>query len=289
MNKYEELYPQSFSDGIGLISDISSIQGVPWDMLSSEDVASLERAYSIRSGIKVVSNSFYKIPAANRATTIYSMFIDKWRRYWSLYHADYDPLAAYIVEETGKKNKSSDGSNTTTYGKKEITNSADTGTVEQLNDSVTTYGKKTATTTSDSGDVSTEESTNSDGSDFIYAFNSSGEVPSEKSTSNDTSETVETRNLTTSENVTDSGSDNETSVNTETRNLSNERDTTFSGSDSTSSNNEESENYEVNKKGNIGYSTPQKMLREEFILWEHPFFNIVFSDIDKMIMLKIYN
>lgn len=239
--KYSEAFPQSVTIGKGLIFGLSLLENIPWYSLSNSDKQSLERAYYIRSGDKTVYSKFLEFTEVEQAQLISNVYNEKWTKYWNLFKLEYDPLSAYLVEETGNRNKNFDTSRTTTYGKIENVNSSDTGTV-------------------------TDNGSNSNSStDSVFGFNSIDSVPS------------------------DTSSGNEQNTNTETRNLTNTTNTSNSGSDDISGKDIEAEKYTVSKQGNIGYSTPQKLLSGEFELWKTPFFQMVFSDIDKFIMLKIYN
>lgn len=239
-NVYISVYPNSFSLGEGLFKELSMIADIPWYALSNDDKDSLERAYCLRSGVKKISSQFLEISKEERAYSIFSVYKSKWKKYWALFELEYDPLSAYIVEESGNKAETDGLTRTTTYGRVDTTSSTDTGTVNTAN------------------------TVQSDSDSYVYGFNSVGSVP------------------------TDSSDSNETTSDIETRNLSANRTTTASGSDSIKDMNLLDSEYSVSKKGNIGYATPQKLLTGEFELWSTPFFNMVFSDIDKMIMLKVY-
>lgn len=237
---YNELYPNSLSNGSGLLFDLSINLNNPWHGLSDEDKKSIERAYSIRSGDKTVYSKFEEIESSERCQLIHSIYNEIWTKYWNLYLMQYDPLSAYIVDERGSRDKNVDTFRDTKYGKTESHNSSDTGTVTNV------------------------DSINSGSDSFVNGFNSIDKVPSDSSTSTETNNSTETRNLSDSTNISNSGND------------------TIEGTDV------ENEEYVVMKKGNIGYSTPQKLLSGEFELWRDSFFDKVFKDIDKLIMIKIY-
>ena len=94
--------------------------------------------------------------------------------------------------------------------------------------------------------------------------------------------------MSTSRNVTNSGTDTRNTSDTENRNLTNSKNITNAGQDEKTMSGDETENYTYTKKGNIGYSTPQKLLREDIELWSKSFFEIVFSDIDSFITIQVY-
>lgn len=142
----------------------------------------------------------------------------------------------------------------------------ETGNKEITRDNSRTikYGKTVRDIGSDTGTVTNEGSDTNTMLDNVYGFNSNSAVPST------------------------SGNDNTSSESTETRNISTTRDTTNAGQDERNDDDRELEDYQVTKRGNIGYSTPQKLLREDIELWARPFFDIVFSDIDSVITIMVY-
>lgn len=224
MDKYIDIYPNCFSQGIGLFSAISANQTVPWHEAYPEDVASLEMMFATANSQKSFISTFLVLTEENRVKVLLNMFGQKWKKLWDIYTVEYNMLDAYIVRETGNKSNK--------HGHVIGNESANTGTLTNTG------------------------SENSSGEEGIFGFNSSSS--SGANTSRDTT----------------------TSNNTETRNLSNTGTTTHSGTDS--------EEYSVNKTGNIGYSTPQKMIREEFELWGEPFFKQVFNDIVSFAMIQVY-
>lgn len=129
---------------------------------------------------------------------------------------------------------------------------------------ITTYGKSEQTVVDDTGTITDSSEGTNNSNNFVFGFNSTSEVPTDKS------------------------DDSESNTNTETRDLTTTTNNSNSGSDSVTGTDVEVENYDVTKKGNIGYSTPQQLLSEEFELWSKIFFENVFRDIDKFIMIKIY-
>ena len=129
----------------------------------------------------------------------------------------------------------------------------------------TEYGHKVEEVGTDTGTVGNQGTDNSSTNRNLYGFNSTEPVPAE------------------------TGSTNSSNTSSETRDLSASRDTTHSGIDSKSANEEETYNYNSNKSGNIGYFTPQDLLKKDIELWKATYFSIVFSDIDDLIMNKLYS
>lgn len=237
MIKYNILYPNSLTSGVGLISDLATIDKIPWHEMSGDDIKDIERAYNVHSGFKDVIDTFLIVDGINRAKLISAVFSQKWSKLWKDYTIEYDPLHAYIVEETGNGRKKVDDTHTDNFGRVTDSNSSNTGTV---------------------GNIINEASENN-----LYGFNSNDPVPA------------------------NTGSVN--SNDTETRNLATTGKTTNSGSDTRTIDGLETEEHSLTKKGNIGYSTPQKLLREDLELWVKPFFMTVFNDIDDFIMCQVHS
>ena len=236
MSKYKELYPQSLSDGVGLISTLSSLE-VPW---AAMNIPAIERMYGVRSGFKTIVDSFIEVPAELRASVVFAMFNEKWTKLWNIYKLEYNPLSAYKVVETGENSVEKQFSDVHEYGKTQNEVSDDTGTLT---------------------DASTSESSTNAG---LYGFNSNTSVPSDTSAASASENSTETRDLNITRTRTDGGSD---TIDREDREVG---------------------EHNITKEGNIGYSTPQKLLREEFELWATPFFQKVFDDIDSFITIMVY-
>ena len=238
--KYRELYPQSLTEGVGLISQMVSYD-VPWRDLDDDDLRALERSYCLHSGFKEVISTFSEMSAADRIPAILIHYGHKWNRYYTLYMTEYNPLSAYRVVENGENTRTPNLQDQTTKGTKVVVTGTDSGTV---------------TTTEELGQ--TEDNSR-------YGFNSLNEpVPVD---------------------VTTTGGSNTL---TESRQLTDGSTTTNSGTDSVKRTGTEKIVHEVTKEGNIGYSTPQKLMREELALWMKPYFDIVFSDIDNFIMINVF-
>lgn len=238
--KYRELYPESLTEGNGIISQMAAYD-VPWAEFDDFNLQALERSYCLHSGFKEVLPTFAEMPALDRIPAILIHYLHKWTRYYNLYMTEYNPLSAYRVVESGENTRTPNLQDQTTKGTKVVVSGTDSGTV---------------TTTEELGQ--TEDNSR-------YGFNSvSAPVPVD---------------------VTTTGGENTV---TETRDLEDSSTTTNSGSDTVKRTGTEKIVHEVTKEGNIGYSTPQKLMREELALWMKPYFDIVFSDIDNFIMINVF-
>ena len=304
MATYREAYPNSLTDGIGLISELATLGNIPWSVLSEETKQDIERAYNIRSGFKTILETLLLAPELQRAKLISAMYAEKWNKLWDIYHMDYDPLHAYVVNETGNRSTDSTAQETDKFGKVVMTLDTHEGTVSTTddvdvsnNETVTTdYGKTKNEQTTDSGTTETYGRAEDNSTDKVYGFNSVD--PSNAASSNTLNDNLETvdRDLSGTRQTTDGGQDKSIKVDTEsrdrtlteTRDLDDSRTETNSGQDETSRSENRGEDWTINKTGNIGYTTPQKLIREEFDIWRTPFFAIVFEDIDAFCTISVY-
>lgn len=137
---------------------------------------------------------------------------------------------------------------------------------DTTNENSTNYGKISETNSTDAGNVTTTESDTRAVLSGIYGFNTVGvSVPSDVSDDSGSSNSKETRDLEASSTTSNSGTDT--------------TNTTFTEDETTT----------TNRSGNIGYTTPQELLRQDIELWGIPFFNLVFDDIDSFITLQVYS
>lgn len=180
---YDELYPNSKIDGIGLIYEISSLSDCPWLELSEDKRKSLERMFNLKSTHKRVFESFSSIPDNNRASMILTYNYEKWTKYWNTFKLTYNPLNAYNVLEIANTDRNGNGINTINYGRQENVLYLDKGSVE----------------------VATNGTSNT--ANGVYGFNSVNAVNSEESNISDTDTSTETRNLSNNRATTNSGSD----------------------------------------------------------------------------------
>ena len=131
MSTYKQLYPQTVTDGIGLISAISALE-VPWNGIDQSQVASIERAYAVRSSFKTVLETFSEMPNDIRASVIVEYFKEKWEKNWNIFRLQYNPLSAYKVVESGKNTLTRDLQDAFNYGRKQEETTEDNGTVQDV-------------------------------------------------------------------------------------------------------------------------------------------------------------
>lgn len=202
--------------------------------------------------------------------------------------------------------------NTTTYGHTVAETGSEEGSINRTDEETLKHGHTVTETGSDTGNVETSSSNDNTSTDSVYGFNSPLAMPSNTESGTKLSESTETRDLETSKNITNAGQDEKSvtstetsnsdtsknvtnagqdevdSVTAETRDSVGSRNVTNAGQDEKNHNTTEDEDYSYTKKGNIGYTTPQELIRQDMALWATPFFDIVFSDIDEFIMLQTF-
>lgn len=288
MSTYLETYPLSISTGQGLIFELSSITEIPWNVLTDEQKHDIERLYGVRSGFKTLVNSFLSVEISARARLLSALYAQKWTRLWEDYVLEYNPLDVYTLTETGSRDIEKSVSDVTKYGKTQNETGTDGGSVTRSGEDTIQHGRVVTETGTDTGTVKTDGADNNNSTNSLYGFNSSLPVPSGTDTEQNTSNATETRDLTTSRNVTNSGTDTRNTSDTENRNLTNSKNVTNAGQDEKTLSDDETENYSYTKKGNIGYTTPQELIRQNIELWKLPFFGIVFADIDEFMTISVY-
>lgn len=290
--------------GQGIFTALKNI--APWGNTVNE--ARLNDMYGLSRQNKIISPLAYSIyfevtypeshkldtPTTTLAEMAIAEFGEKWSRLWELRNTDYDPLENYRMTETGGDSNIKTGSITRT----------DTGTVTGTHTGTDTLTKSGEETHSKGGsEVHTfagkEKTTNTvtsntTGTDNgVYGFNSATAVPSDTSTGTQTGlsdSELEFTNRTNTDsfnnrvdtdgftNRQDTQSKNLTDA--ETRNLS--AGETYNSVTDTGS-------HSLSRYGNIGVTTSEQMAQSQIELWQvFDFFQIVFKDIDSIMLLDIY-
>lgn len=312
----KQMYPNMLL-GDGIMSDLSDLS-VPWsEAVTSGDISTvfLDMGYFSHSGQKIIapiifdiSENIENIEECNPITPLTTtqrtkiagmlkvLFGRKWQRIWDLSNVSYNPINNYDMSEietfdVDTSNTTRDSGTVTNVIDDETTN---TGTVTNvIDDTETNTGTVRNVKDTDTSQTGTVQDVGSNSVDNgLYGFNSSVSVGSDNSygsvtntkTNNlaGTDDTTETRtdNLTrdtdTTETRTDNLTSNKDSTETETRNLTN-----------TSTGTRDVERT-LERAGNIGVTTTQKMVVDELEAWQWTFFQTVFEDIDSVCCLDIY-
>lgn len=217
---------------------------------------------------------------ANIATMLYNIYGIQWNKRYATLSLAYIPLDNYCMTESenGTNDATQTGTNTNvvTYGKSQST----------TDENVTTYGKTDTESKSQTGtnEVNTTITATTEQNNDVFGFNSTTESNADKQTGTGTNTTVTTNPTTNTETNTNTGSGHDDIANTHSE--------TYSGHDDTaetlSNRNQGRTSRTLTRQGNIGVTTSQQMLEAERNVTIYNFFETVFTDIDKILALKIY-
>jgi len=288
----------------GIFTALKNI--APWGNTVNE--ARLNDMYGLSRQNKIISPLAYSIyyevtyPAAQTlstpSNTLAEMamveFGEKWSRLWAARQMEYNPIENYNMIESGEDTNTKSGSISRT----------DTGTVTDTHTGTDTLAKSGEETHSKGGsEVHTfagkEKTTNTvtsntTGTDNgVYGFNSATAVPSDTSTGTQTGlsdSELEFTNRTNTDSfnnrVDTDGFTNR--QDTQTKNLTDAQTRNLSGGE-TYNNVKDKLDHSLTRSGNIGVTTTQQMLEQELNIWDvFDYFEIVFKDIDSIMLLDIY-
>lgn len=301
----KEAYDWKINDAGGIFTDLDSVtEGhLPWSDYEAADKELLDLLYyTNRSGSKYCSPLILelipssgvlpKYPKPERliiAQAILAKYGLNWAKLWNTMVAVYDPMYNYditVERELGRTLEGEEsvtdlhtGTDTYQHGKKEAT----TGTVADSG-SRSTEKSESVESTEDTHYGRTESDSHN-----VFGFNSSTGAPS----------TTDSKALggtdSTDGEVTTEGEESVTESNTRTHNLSVQnsgsdvRTKNLTDSRSASKEQADSEEENTHKYGNIGTSTPQRLLAEERKLWVWNYFEQVFDDLDRELVLQVFD
>lgn len=288
----------------GIFTRLKAI--APWsttvDDKQLNDLYALSRQEKILStlGVGVFFDMQYtpgaKLSGASTyiANIAYTKFSEKWTRLWAARAMEYNPIENYNMIESGEDTNTKSGS----------ISRSDTGTVTDTHTGTDTLAKSGEETHSKGGsEVHTfagkEKTTNTvtsntTGTDNgVYGFNSATAVPSDTSTGTQTGlsdSELEFTNRTNTDSfnnrVDTDGFTNR--QDTQTKNLTDTETRNLSGGE-TYNNVKDKLDHSLTRSGNIGVTTTQQMLEQELNIWDvFDYFEIVFKDIDSLLLLDIY-
>ena len=242
-----------------------------------QDIAVINQDYYYRhSGSKIVSplvghflddvgkltnNGCYSL-----ARIIVNDYKTNWDKIYKALTIDYSPIENYDLTEESTDSRSHTSDHTGTDG----TTHTGTDTTAQSGEDSTTDGGTIGTTNTIKD--ATEKTVNG-----IAGFNTQDEFSKDTSSTKTVNQVVqndEKRNLTGS---TKYGK-------TETNTLDTTDNTTYNSTIKET----DSESHSLRRHGNIGVTTSQQMIESELVLRKKNFFDIVFSDIDRLLTLSIY-
>lgn len=277
-------FPDYFTDG----AIFSKMENAPW--FTAGVGLDMDIAYlASYSGNKIVAyfiNVFIdsetsQLNQQKLADVIWNIYGKNWQRLWDALSSEYDPLNNYDVTENTIRNLTNDRDIT-----KDTNETRDSTTKDKL-DSENTVNQNGTTTSSGTEKVDFGKITNndSDQKDYRHGFNSLDDVPTTRtiSTSTETQSGSDTTTTSGSVATTNNSTDTLDSTDTITTNI------TSTIGDTTKDNQVEDENIQRTRKGNIGQNTYQELLRQEFELWKWNFYNQVFSDCDRLLVLSVHS
>ena len=242
-----------------------------------QDIAVINQDYYYRhSGSKIVSPLVYHFlddtgkltndGCYSLARIIVNDCKTNWDKIYKALTIDYSPIENYESIEESTDNRSHTSDHTGTDG----TTHTGTDTTAQTGEDTTTDGGTIGTTNSIKD--GTEKTVNG-----IAGFNTQDDFSKDTSSTKTVNQVVqndEKRNLT---GATKYGK-------TETNTLDTTDNTTYNSTIKET----DSESHSLHRHGNIGVTTSQRMLESEIVLRQKKFFDIVFSDIDRLLTLSIY-
>ena len=242
-----------------------------------QDIAVINQDYYYRhSGSKIVSplvNHFLDDAGKLTNNGCYSLariivndYKTNWDKIYKALTVEYSPIENYDLTEESTDSRSHTSDHTGTDG----TTHTGTDTTAQSGEDSTTDGGTIGTTNTIKD--ATEKTVNG-----IAGFNTQDEFSKDTSSTKTVNQVVqndEKRNLTGS---TKYGK-------TETNTLDTTDNTTYNSTIKET----DSESHSLHRHGNIGVTTSQRMIESEIVLRKKNFFEIVFSDIDRLLTLSIY-
>lgn len=300
-NNLRSYFPNYLSTD-SLFTKMSSL-GAPW---SSEVGQDMDDAYfTMYSGIKnpsefVLLHLNPDSATANSLTIariLYGIYGENWTKIWEAFKTKYNPIENYNMQETIDRTKTNDR----VVGRdKDFTSNVDgteTETGEQ-DDIQNVTGETGSNSTTDSNGTSSLDHGETVGrtaqsDSFIFAFNSSEKSPTSSqieegtdthSGTDTTTTTDHSENSTTGTSKTDSTGKTTTSRDIVSKDVRVDKE-----AENITDTDDEKENQQLTRAGNIGVTTTQQMLQQEFELWRWNFFTQVFEDVDKFLTLSVYS
>lgn len=286
----------------GIFSKLQTMS-VPWQALDID--GSLDAIYfGNHSGEKPIAPLVYKYldndgekltSSGESALAIhaYVLFNTKWTKLYSAITAQYNPLENYNMTESEIINKDVDNEQTHS-GSDTNTKSGSESVAHSGTDTSETSGSDTDAhtgTITDVRDLSSSTTATTTGTRDVYGYNSETAVHDDASTTEsegeETTDDTNTRTFADTQTLTHGKTDERTLDLTDTTTYNNRVDTLAHGHVITDDNTENIER-ELTRSGNIGVTTSQQMLESEISIRQWNFFEAVFSDLDKILTLKVY-
>lgn len=267
----------------GVFTILSQSVTLPWQ---SNDIQRLDILYhGHRSGKKYIGSLMQEyededgtISEADLQTicqSVYYLNSDKWSNIWKTWNLDYNPIENYNRNEDFTDTRTPDLTTKTITDGTNVRTPDLTTTTENSGDDTTTHTGTNKTTYDSIKDISQEDT-------FTYAFDTSAGQPTPTDTiKNENTRTggiTEKPDLT---NILSHGLTTETSERgTDQQKIDNTDTRTETGTDTT--------RRQGRAYGNIGVTTTQQMMEEEYAIRKKRFFDMVMEDMDEILLLHIY-
>lgn len=267
----------------GIFTILSETVTLPWQ---SADISRLDVLYhGHRSGRKFIGSLMleYETEEGNIsesdlkaiAQSVYYLNADKWANIWKTWNLDYNPIENYDRNEDFTDTRTPDLTTTTTTDGKNVRTPDLNTTIETSGDDTTTRTGTNKTTYDNIKDTSQENT-------FTYAYDTSEGTPTPTDTTKN--ENTRTGGITETPNLTSTishGMMTETEeTGTDTQKIDNIDTRTEKGTDTT--------HRTGRAHGNIGVTTTQQMMMEEYNIRKRRFFDMVMEDMDEILLLHIY-
>lgn len=300
-NNLRAYFPNYLSDD-SLFTKMVTL-GAPW---TSEIGQDMDDAYfTMYSGIKNPSEfvTLHLNPGTEIANSLtiarimYGIYGDNWTKLWEAFKTKYTPIDNYNLQETISTTRSSDR---TVNRTNDLTSTVD-GTEKQTSEQDGTQGITGTTGSNTIGDSNGTSSLehgehiqrDAEADDYTYGFNSVEKVPTGARIETGTDVHSGTDTTTTSDHSTSetSGTSKTDTVDhaTGTVDITTKDVRADKLVDDTLDTSEGKEDIQRTRVGNIGVTTTQQMLQQEFELWRWNFFIQVFEDVDKFLVLSVYS
>lgn len=279
--------------------------------LARQDKILSPLAYSIYFEVTYPPQHVLDTPTNTIAEMAIVEFGEKWKRLWELRNTDYDPLENYRMTETGGDSNIKTGSITRTdtgtvtdthTGTDTLTKSGEETHSKSGTETLTKSGSETHSFAGKEKTTNTVTSNTTGSSNGVYGFNSSTAVPSDTSSGTQTGlsdSELEYTNRTNTDAFTDrvdtAGFNNRVDTDgftnrqdTQSKNLTDAETRNLSAGETYNSVTDTG-THSLSRYGNIGVTTSEQMATSQIELWQvFDFFQIVFKDIDSILLLDIY-
>lgn len=281
--------------------------GAPWaDETKPLQYVSLGTLYWIRSRKKILSSFIVEEKEDNDmdlddyAADLLTLYGDKWAHLWELFLMEYNPIENYNMIESGSDINTKTGSldrsgAITRTGSLDRSGAITKSGSESVSDDITYSGKEANTRTGNIEDAGIKADNQTEQDNKIYGYNSSNGVNSDSNTQQASHKNTQTFNSVKDEtSFTDRADSRDITTTFTNRADTDSRKDTYNNIADTDTRKElynnikDTGSHSLTRSGNIGVTTTQQMAESEIEYRRNLYFDMVFSDIDKLLTLPIY-